>query len=110
MASGDPNALEPCKRAPKTEPLGIENAALKKRNQKLEKDFKPANIVIDVQKTLRPARTTNGDRAGGEMNLMQDVDELIPHFEIKASCSQLNVPRASYNWWRVGRNPVPAAR
>jgi len=31
------------------------------------------------------------------MNLMQGVAELIPHFGIKASCSQLNVPRASYN-------------
>ena len=28
MASGDPNALEPRKRGPKTDPLAIENAAL----------------------------------------------------------------------------------
>ena len=44
------------------------------------------------------------------MNLMQGVAELIPHFGIKASCSQLNVPRASYNRWRAGRNATPAAR
>ena len=44
------------------------------------------------------------------MNLMQGVAELIPHFGIKASCSQLNVPRASYNRWRAGRNSAPAAR
>ncbi|MFN7621777.1 MAG: DDE-type integrase/transposase/recombinase, partial [Acidobacteriota bacterium] len=44
------------------------------------------------------------------MNLMQGVEELIPHFGIKASCSQLNVPRASYNRWRLDRNSAPAAR
>jgi len=44
------------------------------------------------------------------MNLMQGVEELIPHFGIKASCSQLNVPRASYNRWRVDRNAVLTAR
>ena len=52
MASGDPNALEPRKRGPKTDPLAIENAALKKRNQKLEEELKRAKIVIDVQKKL----------------------------------------------------------
>jgi transposase len=50
MASGDPNAFEPRKRGPKTDPLAIENAALKKRNQKLEEELKRAKIVIDVQK------------------------------------------------------------
>jgi putative transposase len=44
------------------------------------------------------------------MTLIQGVDELIPYFGIKASCSQLNVPRASHNRWCVGRNSVPAAR
>ena len=52
MASGDPNALEPRKRGPKTDPLAIEYAALKKRNQKLEEELKRAKIVIDVQKKL----------------------------------------------------------
>ena len=44
------------------------------------------------------------------MNLMQGVDELIPYFGIKASCTLLDVPRASYNRWRAGRNSAPAAR
>jgi hypothetical protein len=52
MASGYPNALEPRKRGPKTDPLAIENAALKKRNQKLEEELKRARIAIDVQKKL----------------------------------------------------------
>ena len=52
MASGDPNVLEPRKRGPKTDPLLIENPALKKRNQKLEEELKlkRTKIVIDVQK------------------------------------------------------------
>ena len=41
---------------------------------------------------------------------MQGVTELIPRFGIKASCSLLNVPRASYNRWRAGRNSVPAGQ
>ena len=44
------------------------------------------------------------------MTQMQGVAELIPHFGIKASCSLLNGPRASYNRWRAGRNSVPAAK
>ena len=52
MASGDPNALEPRKRGPKTDQLAIEYAALQKRNQKLEEELKRAKIVIDVQKKL----------------------------------------------------------
>jgi len=52
MASGDPNALEPRKRGPKTDPLAIEHAALQKRYQKLEEELKRAKIVIDVQKKL----------------------------------------------------------
>jgi transposase len=52
MASGDPNALEPRKRGPKTDPLAIEHADLQKRYQKLEEELKRAKILIDVQKKL----------------------------------------------------------
>lgn len=44
------------------------------------------------------------------MTLMQGVTELIPHFGIKAACSLLNVPRASYNRWRAGRKSASEAR
>jgi len=44
------------------------------------------------------------------MTLKQGVGGLIPHFGIKASCSLLNVPRASYNQWRAGRKSASAAR
>jgi len=44
------------------------------------------------------------------MTQMLGITELIPHFGINASCSLLNVPRASYNRWHAGRISLPAAR
>jgi len=41
---------------------------------------------------------------------MEGITELIPYVGINVSCSLPNVPRASYNRWRAGRNSVPAAR
>jgi hypothetical protein len=109
MTACDPNALEPRKRDPKRDPLRIEYETLLKRNQKREEELKRAKMVIDVQKTLRPAGTADNGRAGGEMILMQGVARLILHFGIKASCSLLNVPRANYNRWTAGRKSTSAA-
>jgi hypothetical protein len=45
-------ALSPKKRGPKSDPLANENAALRRRVERLEAELKRAETIIEVQKKL----------------------------------------------------------
>lgn len=51
-AEGALKALSPKKRGPKPDPLADENAALRRRIERLEADLKRAETIIEVQKKL----------------------------------------------------------
>ena len=51
-AEGFLNALSPIKRGPKPDPLADENAALRRRIERLEAELKRAETIIEVQKKL----------------------------------------------------------
>jgi len=51
-AEGALKALSPKKRGPKLDPLADENAALRRRIERLEADLKRAETIIEVQKKL----------------------------------------------------------
>ena len=51
-AEGSLKALSPKKRGPKPDPLADENAALRRRVERLEADLKRAETIIEVQKKL----------------------------------------------------------
>ena len=51
-AAGSLKALSPKKRGPKPDPLADENAALRRRIERLEADLKRAETIIEVQKKL----------------------------------------------------------
>jgi transposase len=51
-AEGSLKALSPKKRGPKPDPLANENAALRRRIERLEADLKRAETIIEVQKKL----------------------------------------------------------
>ena len=51
-AEGSLKALSPKKRGPKPDPLADENAALRRRIERLEADLKRAETIIEVQKKL----------------------------------------------------------
>lgn len=51
-AEGALKALSPKKRGPKPDPLADENAALRRRVERLEADLKRAETIIEVQKKL----------------------------------------------------------
>ncbi|SRR6266511_1174852 len=51
-AEGSLKALSPKKRGPKPDPLVDENAALRRRIERLEADLKRAETIIEVQKKL----------------------------------------------------------
>jgi transposase-like protein len=51
-AEGALKALSPKKRGPKPDPLADENAALRRRIERLETDLKRAETIIEVQKKL----------------------------------------------------------
>ena len=51
-AEGALLALTPKKRGPKPDPLAEENAALRRRIDRLEKELKRAETIIEVQKKL----------------------------------------------------------
>jgi len=51
-AEGALKALSPKKRGPKPDPLADENAALRRRNERLEAELKRAETIIEVQKKL----------------------------------------------------------
>src|SRR5262249_40808436 len=52
MSKGDLKALSPKKRGPKSDPLANENAALRRRIERLESELKRAETIIEVQKKL----------------------------------------------------------
>jgi len=51
-AEGARKALSPKKRGPQPDPLADENAALRRRIERLEAEFKRAETIIEVQKKL----------------------------------------------------------
>jgi transposase len=51
-AEGSLKALSPKKRGPKSDPVANENAALRRRIERLEADLKRAETIIEVQKKL----------------------------------------------------------
>lgn len=51
-AEGSLKALSPKKRGPQPDPLADENAALRRRIERLEADLKRAETIIEVQKKL----------------------------------------------------------
>jgi transposase-like protein len=51
-AEGALKALSPKKRGPKPDPLADENAALRRRVERLEAELKRAETIIEVQKKL----------------------------------------------------------
>ena len=51
-AEGSLKALSPKKRGPKPDPLANENAALRRRIERLEAELKRAETIIEVQKKL----------------------------------------------------------
>jgi transposase len=51
-AEGARKALSPKKRGPKPDPLADENAALRRRIERLEAELKRAETIIEVQKKL----------------------------------------------------------
>jgi transposase-like protein len=51
-AEGSLKALSPKKRGPKPDPVAAENAALRRRVERLEADLKRAETIIEVQKKL----------------------------------------------------------
>src|SRR5215467_1256428 len=51
-AEGSLKALSPKKRGPKPDPVANENAALRRRVERLEADLKRAETIIEVQKKL----------------------------------------------------------
>jgi len=51
-AEGALKGLSPKKRGPKPDPLADENAALRRRIERLEADLKRAETIIEVQKKL----------------------------------------------------------
>ena len=52
MSKGVLKALSPHKRGPKPDPLANENAALRRRIERLEAELKRAETIIEVQKKL----------------------------------------------------------
>ena len=52
MSKGVLKALSPQKRGPKPDPLANENAALRRRIERLEAELKRAETIIEVQKKL----------------------------------------------------------
>jgi transposase len=52
MSKGALKALSPKKRGPNPDPLANENAALRRRIERLEADLKRAGTIIEVQKKL----------------------------------------------------------
>ena len=52
MSKGAMRALSPKKRGPKPDPLANENAALRRRIERLETDLKRAETIIEFQKKL----------------------------------------------------------
>lgn len=52
MSKGALKALSPNKRGPKPDPLANENAALRRRIERLEAEIKRAETIIEVQKKL----------------------------------------------------------
>ena len=52
MSKGALKALSPKKRGPKPDPLANENAALRRRIERLEAELKRAETIIEVQKKL----------------------------------------------------------
>jgi transposase-like protein len=52
MSKGAMTALSPQKRGPKPDPLANENAALRRRIERLEAELKRAETIIEVQKKL----------------------------------------------------------
>ena len=51
-SEGSLNGLSPKKRGPKPDPLANENAALRRRIERLEAELKRAETIIEVQKKL----------------------------------------------------------
>ena len=51
-AEGSLKALSPKKRGPKPDPVAAENAALRRRVERLEAELKRAETIIEVQKKL----------------------------------------------------------
>ena len=52
MSKGALKALSPKKRGPKPDPVANENAALRRRIERLEAELKRAETIIEVQKKL----------------------------------------------------------
>ena len=52
MTKGVLKGLSPKKRGPKSDPLANENAAMRRRIERLEADLKRAETIIEVQKKL----------------------------------------------------------
>ncbi|MBO0859700.1 MAG: hypothetical protein J2P21_14670, partial [Chloracidobacterium sp.] len=50
MSKGAMNGLSPKKRGPKPDPLAKENEDLRRRNERLEKELKRAETIIEFQK------------------------------------------------------------
>ncbi len=52
LVEGSLKALSPKKRGPKPDPVAAENAALRRRIERLEAELKRAETIIEVQKKL----------------------------------------------------------